>query len=196
MDWFSKYYDVVMGPLEKRKFQGIRKNLLAKAKGKVLEIGSGTGVNFPLYEAADEVVAIEPNPSMREQSLRRARQARLPIHIMNAEAEELPFPDHAFDTVVATLVFCTIPDPWKALDEIRRVCKSGGTVLLFEHVRINDTILGSFQDWLTPMWKHLCDGCHLNRDTLELVRRAGFQINRVEGFYKDIFIVVEAVNRK
>lgn len=87
-NWFPKYYDVLMGPLEKRAFQKIRKNLLAKVEGKVLEIGSGTGINFPLYETADEVVAIEPAQLMLEQSLGRAQHASVPIRVMTASAEE------------------------------------------------------------------------------------------------------------
>jgi ubiquinone/menaquinone biosynthesis C-methylase UbiE len=186
-----------MRPLEKRGFQTIRKNLIAKAEGKVLEIGSGTGVNFPYYEKVDEVVAIEPQSLMREQSLIRARNSHVSINVISASAEELPFSENSFDTVVGTLVLCTIPDPLKALKEIRRVCKPEGKVLWFEHVRINDSsILGSLQDWLTPVWKRLFDGCHLNRNTLQLMKQAGFKIIRIDRFYKKVFLVVEAINRK
>jgi len=195
-EWFPKWYDTLMSPLEKRGFQTIRKNLVSKAEGKVLEIGSGTGLNFPYYEKADEVIAIEPQSLIRQQSHVRARISRVPINVISAGAEELPFPENSFDTVVGTLVLCTISDPLKALEEIRRVCKPEGKVLWFEHVRINDSILGSLQDWLTPVWKRLCDGCHLNRNTLELMKQAGFKIIRIERFYKKIFLVVEAVNRK
>jgi ubiquinone/menaquinone biosynthesis C-methylase UbiE len=192
--WFERWYDRLMGPLEKRGFGKIRESLLSKAEGRVLEIGSGTGFNFPYYEKADEVIAIEPQALMLEKSLERAKHSRVPITVISADAERLPFPDNHFDTVVGILVLCTIPDPEKALTEIRRVCKPDGKVLLFEHVRLNNPFLGPLQDWLTPVWKRLCDGCHLNRNTLDTVKHAGFNVVRIERFYRNIFLVVEAVN--
>lgn len=194
--WFPKVYDSLMGPLERRGFGQIRKKLMQKACGEVLEIGSGTGVNFPYYERAQKVTAIEPEPFMRELSLPRARNASVPIEVIPAKAEELPFPDDYFDTVVCTLVFCTIPYPKKALEEIRRVCKPEGQILLFEHVKIEQPLLGQLQEWLTPVWKRLCDGCHLNRNTLQLVKQAGFKVTALQRYYKDIFLVIEAINKK
>lgn len=178
--WFPKLYDTLMGPLERRGIQDIRKTLIQKASGKVLEIGSGTGLNFPHYQRAESVVAIDPEPLMRKQSLLRANQATVPVEVIVAGAEELPFSNNSFDTVVGTLVLCTIPDPQRALYEIRRVCKPNGQVLLFEHVKINHLVLGRIQDWLTPIWKRLCDGCHLNRNTLELVKQTGFRVTSLE----------------
>ncbi|WP_240702947.1 class I SAM-dependent methyltransferase [Cohnella luojiensis] len=194
--WFPKVYDSLMGPLERRGFGQIRKKLIQKAHGEVLEIGSGTGLNFPFYEHANKVTAIEPEPRMRELSLPRAQSAQVPIDVILAEAEKLPFPDDFFDTVVCTLVFCTIPNPTKALEEIRRVCKPEGHILLIEHVKIEHRFLGQLQEWLTPFWKRLCDGCHLNRNTLHLVKLAGFKVTSVNRYYKDIFLVVEAINKK
>jgi ubiquinone/menaquinone biosynthesis C-methylase UbiE len=194
--FLTRWYDTLMGPLEKRGFQTIRKDLLGKARGSVLEIGSGTGVNFPYYINVGEVIAIEPEPTMRGKSLLRAQQAPVSIDVRDGQAESLPFPDNRFDTVVGTLVLCTIPDPIKALEEIRRVCKPNGQVLFFEHVRINNSVLGILQDKLTPIWKRLCDGCHLNRNSLELMKKSGFKVTRVERLYKKIFVIVEAVNRK
>jgi len=194
--WFPRLYDTLMEPLERKGFREIRKNLIQKIEGKVLEIGSGTGFNFPYYEIAQKVMAIEPEPLMREQSIPRAMKANVPIEVISANAEELPFPDDSFDTVVGTLVLCTIPDPAKALKEIRRVCKPDGQVLFFEHVRLNHPVLGRLQDLLTPLWKRLCDGCHLNRNTLELVKRAGFKVIRIEKYYKALFLVIKTINEK
>lgn len=194
--WFSRLYDPLMGPLERRGFGNIRKSLIGKAQGDVLEIGSGTGFNFPYYERAQKVIAIEPESLMREKSLPRAQNASVPIDVISAGAEELPFPDNTFDTVVGTLVLCTIPDAPKALQEIRRVCKPDGQVLFFEHVRLDHPFLGRLQDWLTPTWKRLCDGCHLNRNTLAMIKEAGFKFTRVERHFKDIFLVIESVNKK
>jgi ubiquinone/menaquinone biosynthesis C-methylase UbiE len=116
-------YDLLMKPLEITRFSGIREKLISNAEGRVLEIGSGTGVNFPLYKYATQVDAIEPNSYMRNKSLERMKLTKIPIQTYLVKAESLPFPDSTFDTVVGTLVFCTIPDPLKALNEVRRVCK-------------------------------------------------------------------------
>ncbi|QYR23293.1 class I SAM-dependent methyltransferase [Paenibacillus sp. sptzw28] len=194
--WFPEAYDIIMKPLERRRFEHIRKQLLQNANGIVLEIGSGTGLNFPFYEHAKKVTAIEPDPLMRQRSLVRLENAQIPIEVISARAESLPFPDDSFDCVVCTLVFCTIPTSRKALEEIRRVCKPDGQMLMFEHVKVKHPVLGPLQEWMTPLWKRLCDGCHLNRDTIELVKQEGFKINRIERFYKDIFVVIKAINKK
>ncbi len=184
--WFPHLYDTVMKPLEKRKFKRIRIKLVEQATGKVMEIGSGTGVNFPYYRNAVSVDAIEPDSVMRERSQNRA-QSPAPIQIWNTDAEQLPFGDDTFDSVVATLVFCTIPNPIKALEEVKRVAKPGAAILLFEHVRVDQPVMEKAQDVLTPLWKHICDGCHLNRDTLASVRQTGIEVNSVESFYKGVF---------
>lgn len=194
--WFPKLYDTFMGPLERGGFKKIRKPLIQKAQGQVLEIGSGTGINFPYYTRVNQVTAIEPEPLMNEQAIQRAIKAHVPIDVIQTRAEELPFSDDLFDTVVSTLVFCTIPNPTKALLEIRRVCKPNGTLLFFEHVRLKHSSLGRLQDWLTPVWKRLCDGCHLNRNTLEMVQQAGYEIIQVKSYYKGIFMTIEAKNIK
>lgn len=193
---FSRFYDTFMFPLEKRKFHLIRKQLIGNASGKVLEIGSGTGANFLYYVNAVEVIAVEPELLMRAKSLDKAKKAPVPIDVRSGRAEELPFADNSFDTVVGTLVLCTIPDPQKALQEIRRVCKPGGQIKFFEHVRVNQSKLGVLQDYLTPVWKRLCDGCHLNRDSLALVKQSGMRVIRTEHLFKKIFIIVEAENEK
>ncbi|MDR6226851.1 class I SAM-dependent methyltransferase [Desmospora profundinema] len=194
--WFATFYDMWMGPLERKAFGRIRKKLLVKARGKVLEIGSGTGLNFPHYRHAVTVTAVEPDPTMVRLSEQRAKNTPVPIQIITAGAEDLPFPDDSFDTVVGTLVLCTIPDPDKALREIRRVCRPGGRILFFEHVRVTHPILGRIQDWLTPVWKRFCDGCHLNRHTLEQIERSGLHVIRVERYFQDIFLVIEAASQK
>lgn len=191
--WFPKLYDILMGPFERRGFGAIRRQLIQKASGEVLEIGSGTGLNFPYYINAKKVTAIEPDPLMRQLSLPRAQQAHVHIELMSANAEKLPFPDNHFDTIVCTLVLCTIPDPIKALEEISRVCKPDGQLFIFEHVKIDHPFLGPLQDRLTPVWRRLCDGCHLNRPTLELVKQSNFKMINEKRYYKDIFLVAEAI---
>jgi ubiquinone/menaquinone biosynthesis C-methylase UbiE len=190
--WCAALYDTMMAPLERGGFQAIRKQLLRQARGKVLEIGAGTGINFPYYTAAAHVIALDPEPSMVERSLPRATQAAVPIDVIVARAEALPFPDHTFDTVVGTLVFCTIPDPRQALCELRRIGTPAGTALFFEHVRVHRPLVSRLQEWLTPVWKRLAGGCHLNRDTLTLITQAGFDVTRIEPHYKGLFLVIEA----
>ena len=190
--WCAALYDTMMAPLERGGFQNIRKQLLRQARGKVLEIGAGTGINFPYYTAAEHVIALDLEPSMVERSLPRATQAAVPIEVIVARAEALPFPDHTFDTVVGTLVFCTIPDPRQALCEMRRIGTLAGTALFFEHVRVPRPLAGRLQDWLTPVWKRIAGGCHLNRNTLALITQAGFDVTRIEPHYKGLFLVIEA----
>lgn len=192
--WLPHIYDVAMKPLEKTRFERIRAGLVRKAQGKVLEIGFGTGANFRYYRNVERVDAIEPNPAMAKQAMKRIKKIRTPIYAYQAKAEELPFPDNSFDSVVATLVFCTIPEPERALQEIRRASKPGAKVLLFEHVKMDQKVLGKTQEALTPLWKKVCDGCHLNRDTLQLVKRSGLDIEKVTSYYGGLFLTIECRN--
>lgn len=191
---FPKWYDFFMSPLERRKFKRVRKELLKSATGKVLELGSGTGINFPFYRNVDQVIAIEPSQHMIHQSQSKHKLAVVPIKMVNARAERLPFEDHTFDTIVATLVFCTIPNVEEAINELKRVCKPNGKILLFEHVKMENTVLSSMQEGLTPLWRKICDGCCLNRETLKAFTTQGLKIERVERFYKDLFFVAELRN--
>lgn len=193
---FPNLYDMVMKPLEATRFKKVRTALVRTAKGEVLEIGSGTGVNFPYYKCAAHVTAIEPSQKMRDRGEKRLTQANVPITVFDAVAESLPFADDTFDTVIATLVFCSIPNPKKALMEIQRVSKADAEILFFEHVRIEQSILGKVQDMLNPIWHKVCDGCQLNRDTLASIQQAGIVVNVVESFYKKLFLSIKCVNGK
>lgn len=191
---FTNWYDFFMSPLEKGRFKSIRKDLLQKANGSVLEIGSGTGINFPYYQSVEKVTAIEPSQQMIERSSKRKEMSVVPIQIIKESAERLPFADHTFDTVVATLAFCTIPNPEAALQEIKRVCKPDGKILLFEHVKMNNPFLAKLQDWLTPFWKKACDGCCLNRDTAYMIKAYGLEILNKKTYYKGLFVQMEVRN--
>lgn len=194
--WFPRIYDVAMKPLELTKFKKIRTALIDEAVGRVLEIGSGTGVNFPYYRNAVHIDAIEPNSVMRQRSFKNISKSYTPIQTYLVKAEKLPFGDNTFDSVVATLVFCTIPEPLEALKEIERVSKPGAKILLFEHVRVNQSFLEKTQDYLTPLWKKVCDGCHLNRDTLGLLNRSNLSILNVDSHYKGVFLSITCLNDK
>jgi ubiquinone/menaquinone biosynthesis C-methylase UbiE len=189
-------YDFFMSPLESGKLKEIRKELIRNVYGSVLEIGSGTGINFPYYQAGTHVVAIEPSQVMIERSQSRMKNAEVPIEIIKEGAEKLPFIDNSFDTIVATLVFCTISDSEAALKEIIRVCKPGGQIFLVEHVKMDNPFLAKMQDLLTPFWRKICDGCCLNRNTVQTIESIGLVITRKRTFYKGLFVQLDITNVK
>ena len=193
---FPVIYDRVMEPLERKSFRKLRKKLIAEAEGNILEIGSGTGLNFPLYRQDARVSAIEPNPAMAKRARKRIVMAKAKIQVFAASGELLPFPDNSFDTAVGTLVFCTIPDPAAALQELRRVLKPDGKLLLLEHVKMEQSFLAAAQHVLTPAWKVLGDGCHLNRDTLSKIIDSGFKVIKAEKYHRSLILLVKAENRK
>lgn len=193
---FAVLYDQVMKLEALSKVRKARKNIITEAHGHVLEIGSGTGINFPFYKKASSVEAIEPNRNMIERSMKQKRRATVPIHINKQSAENISFPENTFDSVVSTLVFCTIPNPVKALNNIQRVAKPGATILFLEHVKMKQTLIARTQDLLTPTWQKVADGCHLNRDTLATIKMSDLEIKDVKTFYKGLVIVVKCINSK
>lgn len=178
---FAAVYDVINRPLEAQLFGERRARLLADLTGTVLDVGAGTGANLRHFRRANRVVAAEPDPAMRVRLARKLAEARVPVEIVAAPAEDLPYPDGSFDAVVATLVLCTVADPARALAEIRRVLKPGGSLVVLEHVR-GQGRLATWQDRLTPLWSRLAAGCHPNRDTRAAIERAGFTFRQVEEF--------------
>jgi ubiquinone/menaquinone biosynthesis C-methylase UbiE len=157
-----------------------RMDLAGGARGRVLDLGAGTGANFPFFgAAASEVHATEPDPHMRQRAVERAREAARPVVLHDAPAEALPFPDAHFDTVVAMRVVCTVGDPARAIAEVVRVLRPGGELRFYEHVRSPGAVAARAQDWLAPLWRHLAAGCQPNRDTVRLIRGAGLAIVRV-----------------
>ena len=177
--WFAASYDLITRLSERRVLAPLRRRLLSAATGKVLEIGAGTGANFPYYSAAEAVVAIEPDPFMLRRSRKRAYELGLQFDLHQSPAEALPFGDASFDTVVSTLVLCTVTDPTRALAEIKRVLKPDGTLRFVEHVRAGGFV-GRLQDHLTPVWRLVGAGCHPNRRTVERIWEAGFDIVEME----------------
>ena len=171
-------YDLLSRRAEKGELGNRRHELLSGLEGTVLEIGAGTGLNLPHYERATKVVAVEPDASMARRLPARAAEASVPVEIVTGSAEELPFPDGAFDTVVVTFVFCSVEDPAAALGEIRRVLSPGGRLVLLEHVRGEDS-LARWQDRFTPLHRKVAGNCHLNRDTKRAVAEAGFDATAV-----------------
>lgn len=156
-----------------------RRRVAAEATGIVLEIGVGTGRNLPHYERAERVVAIDPDAELLGRARAAADRAGVPVSLEAAVAEDLPFPDATFDTVVITLTLCTIPDPGAALEEARRVLRPGGRLVFLEHVRSPRPLIAGIQSALTPLWRRMSRGCHLDRDTLDVIVHHGFEVSDV-----------------
>ncbi len=166
-------YDLAMSLVERGRFRRWRQWLVGGARGRVLEIGCGTGRNLPLYPAGVRVTAVDPWPQNVAAARRRSPRALL----VQARAEALPFAAAAFDTTVASLVLCSVEDPARALSEIRRVLAPGGSVRAIEHVRARSRWLSRLQDAVQPAWTWVTGGCHPNRDTESLVAAAGLRIS-------------------
>ena len=160
-----------------------RRRLLAGLTGQVLEVGAGNGLNFPHYPVTvTEVLAIEPEPYLRHRALTAARQAPVPIRVVDGTAESLPAPGGAVDAVVASLVLCTVTDLDQALAETRRVLGPGGRLRFYEHVRATDPRLARWQDRLERPWGWLVGGCHPNRDTVAAITAAGLRLVQLDRF--------------
>jgi ubiquinone/menaquinone biosynthesis C-methylase UbiE len=161
-------YDLVLALGERRSMRALRAAILARADGRTLEIGAGTGLNLPHYPAAvTELTLTEPDGEMARRLRRRAGAHA----VLLAGADALPFADDRFDTVVSTLVLCTVPDAEAAVAELRRVLRPGGSLLFIEHLRADDARAARRQDrWARP-WAVFGGGCRCNRDTLALLRR-------------------------
>jgi ubiquinone/menaquinone biosynthesis C-methylase UbiE len=158
----------------------MRAGLLAEATGRTVELGAGTGANLDLYPEGVELVLTEPDPHMAKRLRAKLREAERGEEVLEAPAERLPLADDSADTVVATLVLCTIPDPAAALAEAARVLRPGGQLLFIEHVRARDPGLARWQDRLERPWRFLGDGCHCNRDTVATIEDSPLRLERAE----------------
>jgi ubiquinone/menaquinone biosynthesis C-methylase UbiE len=177
---FAAGYDRIMAGPEKAVLRGHRADLIARARGSVLEIGGGTGANLPFYGAAvSELVLTEPERPMAKRLEGKLAAFSLPASVVAAPAEQLPFEDGHFDFAVSTLVLCTVVDQPRALAEMRRVLKPGGELLFLEHVRSDDPALARWQDRLHGVQVRIGHGCHCNRRTLDGIRAAGFQTSEL-----------------
>jgi ubiquinone/menaquinone biosynthesis C-methylase UbiE len=175
---FAATYDRMLAASEEAGLGEHRTKLLGGVRGRVLEIGAGTGVNLRHYppDGFAELVLTEPEPPMARRLEDRVAGAARDAQVLRASADALPFADASFDTVISTLVLCTVPDAPKALAELHRVLTPGGQLLFMEHVRHDDPKRARRQDQITPVWRHVGHGCHLNRDTPALIAAAGFDV--------------------
>jgi SAM-dependent methyltransferase len=178
---FAALYDRGLRATEEAGLGEMRRNLLAGAGGRVVELGAGTGVNVDLYpDPVEELFLVEPDPHMAKRLRQRVAESDRRADIVEAPAEALPFEGGSFDTAVATLVLCTIPDPVAALAEAARVLKPGGRLLFIEHVRSRHPGLARWQDRLEMPWRFLADGCHCNRDTVATISVSRFELGEVQ----------------
>jgi ubiquinone/menaquinone biosynthesis C-methylase UbiE len=181
-DRIAAPYDRGMVPLEKLWLRQMRTRLLPEAKGRVLEVGVGTGANFPFYSPSVCLTAVDESTDMLIVASGRAVALSRCVYLGKANAEHLAFPDGCFDTVVATLVLCSVVDQHRALAELRRVLRRpGGRLLLIEHTRPQVQPLAWLADVVNLLWYAFNKRCHLNRKTQQAVIQAGFRVERMEG---------------
>ena len=176
----ARIYDRMMRSTQDAGFAATRRELLRDARGDVLEIGAGTGLNLVAYprEGITRLVLTEPNPAMRRHIDGKRGEAPVPPEVVEASGERLPFEDSSFDTVVGTLVLCEPRDPDAVVAEVARVLKPGGRYLFAEHVRSEDARLARSQDRWAPVWRTFSGGCNCNRATLSVIEGAGLDIER------------------
>ena len=158
----------------------LRPRIVGEARGRVLEVGVGTGLNLVHYgEGVSEVVGVEPDPHMLARARARQASARVPVELVQVGAEAMPFEPASFDTILLTWVLCTIPDVDGALREIVRVLRPEGQVLWVEHTRSRYGVMAAGQAVLNPAWRCLAGGCNLTRDPVELMTKAGLMVEGV-----------------
>lgn len=189
--------------LEKWSLGKRRQRLLQDAGGTILEVGVGTGINFQFYQQRQRpyVIGIEPSPYMFERAIKRKEEVTEDMRIVlypfgcgSAELEQL-IQTESLDVVVCTLVLCTIPQPEEAIEQFKRWLKPGGQLIVLEHIRPQSFFLGRITDLMTPGWKKLAEGCHLNRATDHLIEASGFDLVRKE-YFRVVIPFFEAVYRK
>jgi ubiquinone/menaquinone biosynthesis C-methylase UbiE len=178
---FSALYDGLMKSTEEAGMRDIRREILAAANGRTIDIGAGTGVNAELFpEGLAELVLAEPDEHMLKRLRPKMAEGGRKVEVVQAPADSLPFPDDTFDTAVFTLVLCTVPDQRAALAEAARVLRPGGKLLFVEHVRSEEPGLARWQDRLERPWRFFGDGCHCNRDTVATIEASPFEVERLE----------------
>lgn len=188
----APFYDA-METMVEHSFAGWREHLWSLVEGpRVLEVGVGTGKNMPYYPEGVQVTAIDLTPAMVERARERAAALDVEVEVQLGDAQALDFADETFDDVVSTCVFCSVPDPLLGLDELARVTKPGGRLLMVEHVRAPNPLLGAVMDAVNPLAVRVM-GANINRRTVENVARSPWQVERVEDLgLRDIFKLIVA----
>ena len=185
-------YDLMEGLVERSRYSKWRELLWSKVEGNsILEVGVGTGKNFPYYPAHAEITAIDFSEKMLSRAMMRADKQKVKVNLQQMDVQNLEFADNTFDTVVATFVFCSVPDPVKGLREIERVCKPGGKAVLLEHVLSANRLLGVIMNLLNPLVLRLM-GPNINRKTVDNVANSGLRVEKVTDLAAGIFKLIEA----
>ena len=191
MKWskrFAAAYDNVMYVVEKYYLKSRRARLISGLSGRIFEVGVGTGVNFEHYKEDIVLIGIEPSPYMISRAEKRRDISIYPDHITlhnigcGYPEMDLLIPPGSLDAVVCALVLCTVPDPVKALGNFMKWLKPGGRLIILEHIRSHNQLVGKLQDMLNPAWEKVAEGCQLNRPTDQLISEAGFRLLREERF--------------
>lgn len=187
---FARFYDPFMESMEQKVLSRYRKQLLQPLSGNILEVGSGTGVNFTLYPEDCKVIASEPSEHMLKYAAERLKmeqpKANIELVLAGVGSDELKkyIPPHGFDAIVCTLVLCTIPNPELAVSSFKKWLKPTGRLIILEHVHGSSKRRKLIHNMLNPAWKRFAEGCHLNRDTAQLLRENGFEAEWEENFTK------------
>jgi ubiquinone/menaquinone biosynthesis C-methylase UbiE len=167
--------------MRQKQLAPLRERLVAPARGKVLEIGIGSGLNLPFYPRDIELLlGLDPSPELLQIARRHSIWVHFPVELSEGRAEDIPLDAAAVDHVVMSWTLCSIADPLRALKEVRRVLRPGGSLLFVEHGRAPETPVARWQDRLTPVWRRLFGGCHLNRPIDRLLERAGLGLTELE----------------
>lgn len=187
MNISSTIYNGFMFPLEKLRLKSLRKELIGHAYGEVLELGVGTGANLPHYNFEKVSRLVATDLVLKKEEISYHPSVPDKVRWMECGVEQLPFPDETLDTVVMTLVFCSVLEPAAGLAEIRRVLKSGGRLIFLEHILPKGSGENHIFHKLDGGWSRIAGGCHLNRETPALIKAAGFSMEQEEHFLKGIF---------
>ena len=185
-------YDFMESLIERSRYSGWRQLLWSKVEGnKILEVGVGTGKNFPFYPAGKDITAIDFSEKMLDRAREKAKKQDIEIALRQMDVQNLSFEDDTFDTIVSTFVFCSVPDPIKGLKEIKRVCKPNGKVLLLEHVLSANRFLAFLMNIVNPLVVRTM-GPRINRKTVENVSISGLKVEKVTDLAAGIFKLIEA----
>ena len=191
-DRLARFYDFLEAPMERSRFAAWRIKLWDRITGeRALEVGVGTGKNLPYYPRDMKFAAIDLSPRMLEKARKKASDLALDVDLREMDVQDLSFPDRCFDTVFATFVFCSVPDPVLGLQELKRVCKPEGKLLLLEHMRPGNAPLGFLFDMLNPMVVRMM-GANINRRTVKNVQKAGWKVRMEKRLSSDIVRWIEA----